>query len=326
MADNINLFQEDNDLIAHEDILAWENLATSWLFNFNSAQTRANYRRAIQYFFKFCMKHPQAVTQNDILQFRYDMDAKEYSQSTINQRLAALSSFYSAAVEKLLCETNPVDGVRRKAINPYGKATFLEGEQDLELLATVDRETIKGKRDYAILLIFLTTAVRVDAVARLRMHDFRQQGNIIYMQYMNKGGEVVEKKLQTVVVEALIAYLDTRPDLQDESPVFIASVAGKRGIQNLHGEQATEKPLSSRSIQRLVQAYANKAYGKGHGITPHSLRHTAAMNAITSGASVIEVSRLLRHKNMRVTTIYVQHVSDKADEAISEKLARRYLD
>jgi integrase len=158
------------------------------------------------------------------------------------------------------------------------------------------------------------------------MRDFRQQGDQIYMQYQNKGGETVEKKLQPIVISALIDYIETRKELSDSSPVFVADGAGKRGIAHLHGEQSEEKKLSSRSIQRMVQHYADLAFGEGHGITPHSLRHTAAMNAITGGASVIEVSRLLRHKNMRVTTIYVQHVSDKADEAVSEKLARRYSD
>ena len=156
------------------------------------------------------------------------------------------------------------------------------------------------------------------------MKDFRQQGDTAFMQYKNKGGEIVEKKLQPLLIAALVEYLDTRSDLLPDSPVFVASDLGKRGIEHLHGQQESEKLLSSRSIQRMVQDYADLAFGQGHGITPHSLRHTAAMNAITNGASVIEVSRLLRHKNMRVTTIYVQHVSDKADEAISEKLARRY--
>jgi integrase/recombinase XerC len=321
-----NIFNPDEQISEQHAYHAWHKLATDWIFNFNSARTRDNYRRAVQFFFQFCRLSPTEVSHQDVLQWRYDMEAQEYSQSTINQRLSALAAFFRAAVEKELREDNPVDEVKRKAVNPYGKATFLEGEQDQRLLDMVDRSTAKGKRDYAILLTFLTTAVRVDALANLRMSDFRQQGDQIYMQYRNKGGETVEKKLQPIVIAALIEYLDTRSELSDASPVFVADGAGKRGIDHLHGKQTQALPLSHRSIQRMVQHYADRAFGAGHGITPHSLRHTAAMNAITSGASVIEVSRLLRHKNMRVTTIYVQHVSDKADEGVSEKLARRYSD
>lgn len=324
MTQAINFFSDDDKLSSSEAFDPWRKLASDWLFNFNSARTRDNYRRAILFFFRFADLHPEAVSQSDVLRFRYQMEKEEYSEGTINQRLVAVSSFFAAAVERNLRTDNPADGVKRKTVNPYGKATFLEEEQDLQLLQAVDRFTAKGKRDYAILLIFLTTAVRVDAVANLRMKDFRQQGDTVYMQYRNKGGEIVEKKLQPTVIAAIVDYLDTRSEITEDSPVFVATENGKRGIQHLHGQQEGEKLLSSRSIQRLVQEYADQVFGKGHKITPHSLRHTAAMNAITSGASVIEVSRLLRHKNMRVTTIYVQHVSDKADEAISEKLARRY--
>jgi site-specific recombinase XerD len=324
MTQAINFFTDDDNLSSSEAFDPWRKLATDWLFNFNSARTRDNYRRAVLFFFRFADLHPEKVSQSEILRFRYEMESHSYSEGTINQRLAAISSFFALALERGLRADNPADGVKRKTVNPYGKATFLEAEQDLQLLQAVDRATAKGKRDYAILLIFLTTAVRVDAVANLRMKDFRQQGEMIYMQYRNKGGEVVEKKLQPTVIAAIVDYLDSRSEMTQESPVFVASENGKRGIQHLHGLQEGEQLLSSRSIQRMVQDYGDQVFGKGHGITPHSLRHTAAMNAITSGASVIEVSRLLRHKNMRVTTIYVQHVSDKADEAVSEKLAKRY--
>ena len=324
MTQALNLFTDDDNLSSEAAFDPWRKVASDWLFNFNSARTRANYRRAVLYFFYYNNLHPKDVSQSDVLRFRYLMEEERYSEATINQRLAAVSSFFALAVERGLRADNPADGVKRKAVNPYGKATFLEEEQDLKLLNVVDKTTAKGKRDYAILLIFLTTAVRVDAVANLRMKDFRQQGETAFMQYRNKGGEVVEKKLQPLVIEAIVDYLDTRSELTPDSPVFVASEAGKRGIAHLHGQQDGEKLLSSRSIQRMVQEYGDLVFGKGHKITPHSLRHTAAMNAITSGASVIEVSRLLRHKNMRVTTIYVQHVSDKADEAVSEKLARRY--
>jgi integrase/recombinase XerC len=194
------------------------------------------------------------------------MEGENYSEGTINQRLTAISSFFAAAIARGLRVDNPANGVKRKAVNPYGKASFLEAEQDLQLLQAVDRNTAKGKRDYAILLIFLTTAVRIDAVANLRMKDFRQQGDTAFMQYKNKGGEIVEKKLQPLVIAAIVEYLDTRSDLLPDSPVFVASAAGKRGIEHLHGQQEREKLLSSRSLQRMVQDYGIWLLVRGMGL------------------------------------------------------------
>lgn len=315
---------------ADERASAWQRAALDWLLNFNSENTRRNYRRAINAFFAFCPAAPDVVTQSDVLRYRHALEQAGYDATTINLRLAGLSSFYRFAVGRGLCADNPCDGVKRKAVNPYGKATFLDGQrgQDIELLNSVDRKTEKGRRDYAILLLLLTTAVRVDAVAGLRLSDLRIQGETVYMQYRNKGGEIVEKRLQPVVVRALNDYFDTRPEVSDDSPLFALTARGKRGTRNLFAQSAvvpsTEQPLSVTGIERVVRRYADKAFGPGHGITPHSLRHTAAMNAVMGGASVIEVARLLRHKSLRVTTVYIQHISDKADDSISEKLGRRY--
>lgn len=321
-----DLFFTQHSALDAQHFNAWQQAVLEWLMNFTSARTRKSYRHAVNCFFASCNKPPQEVTTSDVLRYRYEMEDAGYSETTINQRLAGLSSLYRYARERGLRADNPCDGVKRKAVNPYGKATFLDGqqEQDWQLLRVVDRSAVKGKRDYAILLIFLTTAVRVDAVAGLRLRDLRTQGDMVFMQYTNKGGEVVEKRLQPVVVNAIVDYRDTRGELRDDSPLFVMTDHGRRGTINLNGQAMEEKPLTSRTIQKMVKQYADKAFGPGHGITPHSLRHTAAMNAIQSGASVIEVSRLLRHKNMRVTTVYIQHVSDKADDSVSERLSRRY--
>lgn len=82
------------------------------------------------------------------------------------------------------------------------------------------------------------------------------------------------------MVEAIIEYLDSRNELTENSLVFVVTEAGKRGIQHLHGYQDSEQFSSSRSIQRIVQDYADKAFGKSHKITPHSLKHTAANRKI----------------------------------------------
>jgi len=143
MTQAINFFTDDDNLSNEVAFDPWRKLASDWLFNFNSARTRDNYRRAILFFFRFVDLHPEAVSQSDVLRFRYIMEGENYREGTINQRLAAISSFFAAAIERGLRADNPANAVKRKAVNPYGKATFLEAEQDLQLLQAVDRNTAK---------------------------------------------------------------------------------------------------------------------------------------------------------------------------------------
>jgi integrase/recombinase XerC len=214
--------------------------------------------------------------------------------------------------------------VKRRAVNPYGKATFMKAEEARAFLAAIDRDTVQGKRDYAIMLLFLTMAVRVGVIATLRFGDFRRQGNRVFMTYTNKGGETVESELDPNTVAAIEGYLVTRKRLSAESPLIVATEAGQLTIANTgHGDG--ERPITARTIHRLVKKYADRAFGKGHGLHPHSLRHTAAMEAAKHG-TVSEVSKLLRHKNTRITTIYLDHVDDSSAYRLTETLGKVFAE
>lgn len=315
---------------------AWQQAAHDWLTNFASPGTRRAYRAAWVDFLRFIGVPPAAVTQSNVLAYRQHLEhspsprtGKPLSANTINQRLSALGSFYTFACARGLLAENPCEGVRRMPVNPYGRATWLDGElqQDLQLLETVDRDSLQGKRDYAILLLFLTTGVRVDAVANLRVDSLRFQGDNLYLTYINKGGESAEKQLEPVTAGAVLGYLEARGERPPEAPLFVATARGKRVMGHLphlaRRQGRGDTPLTARSIEKLVRKYADRAFGPGHGITPHSLRHTAAMNAILEGASVTEVSSLLQHKSIGITTIYL-HATDKAGDRISRKLGQRY--
>ena len=80
-----------------------------------------------------------------------------------------------------------------------------------------------------------------------------------------------------------------------------------------------DQPLSARHIRRSVKKYADAAFGKGHGLHPHSLRHTAAMLASETG-TMRQVMNLLRHSGMRVTSIYLDHLLEQGISEMVETL------
>jgi integrase/recombinase XerC len=307
----------------------WSQAALDWLTNLGSDRTRRAYLEAWNSFLAFTGKDPASVTRSDVLAYRRDLETTPsertgatVSQATLNQHLSAISSFYRFAVERGLRMDNPADGVKRKAVNPYGKATWMQTDEAKQFLAAVPRNTVQGKRDYALMLLFLTTAVRVGVIANLRFGDFRRQGERVFMTYTNKGGETVESELDPLTVAAIEQCLATRQGLAADSPLFTATDAGRRTSVNTgHGD--AERPITVRTIHRLVKKYADRAFGKGHGLHPHSLRHTAAMEAARHG-TVSEVSKLLRHKNTRITTIYLDHVDDSSAYRLTETLGKTF--
>lgn len=310
----------------------WKIAGDDWLQNLRSDRTRRAYSEAWKAFIAFAQVSPDQVTQGDVIDYRRHLETtpspktgKPYTQSTINLHLSALSSFFTFAKGRGLRSDNPADGVGRKAVTPYGKATWLNPKQgeDLRLIDVIDTSTPKGKRDRAIMLIFLTLALRVAEVASLKIGDLRRQGGAVFVTYTAKRGKTRAKQIPEEAVEAIDDYLSTRSELAPASPLFVATDKGREAASRLGRSATGETPLTSRAIADLVRSYCDRAFGSGHGIHPHSLRHTAAVTATVEGRSFTEISALLGHESLAVTTIYLHALERDADE-VSKTLGRRY--
>lgn len=311
----------------------WHQTVFDWLGNLNSPRTRRAYAQAWRDFLAAMdLRHPLEVTHSHVIAYKEYLSTqcsphtgRPYSQTTINLRLSALSSFFAHTRQRGLVDHNPVDGVTRKHVKPYGKATHLNvrrGEHR-RFLDQIDTATLQGKRDYAIMLLFLTTGVRVSVVASAALGDVEQRGSEWVLVYQQKGGETDAARL-TAIMPALGEYLVARGvSLKDaHRPLFVATPRGQRIMQRTGHRTDREKPLSSTTLNNLVRKYARRA--GLDGITAHSLRHTAAMHASQKG-TIGEVSRLLRHKSIRVTTIYLEHVDVDSADRLTDELARDLL-
>lgn len=254
---------------------------------------------------------------------------RPFSQSTVNQRLSAISSFFGFAQGRGLRSDNPVEGVAREAVTPYGRATWLDVEagDDFRLLTVIDPSTPQGLRDKAIMLIFLTLGLRVESVARLKVGDLRRQGEVgAFLTVTAKGGRTFDKRLPAETFKAIDAYLKTRSgDLSPASPLFVATDRGRAAARRLGLDVGDEDPLTARQIANLVKTHCNKAFGPGHGIHPHSLRHTAAKAAEVEGFAVTAISDLLSHRSLNTTVIYM-HATARAGDKVADRLGRRYAD
>lgn len=310
----------------------WEVAVSDWLRNLKSERTRQTYTEAWRDFVGFCGKLPDQVTQSDVIGYKHHLKTdvspktgKPFSQSTVNLRLSALSSFFDFAIERQLRPDNPVNGVKREAVSPYGRATFLDVEagEDIKFLDQIDPSTEQGRRDFALFLLYLTGGFRVSEVASMTYGDLRRQGRRLFVTYSRKGGVTEETVLADEAADALDEYLETRQGLTAKSPLFVAGEKGKAAARAIGRYGADEKPLTPRAIRYLVKTYADKIFGAGHGLRPHSLRHTAAQALLHEGGTLAEVSRLLKHSNVGITTIYL-HSTVKSDGKSAGLLGRRY--
>lgn len=306
------------DLILHTDNWLslehresdWRRLHLLWLSSYKSQNTQRNYSTAWHELGAFLnWLTPDQIHQEHIRAWRLLL-MQQYDDTTVNLFLSGISSFYRfvQAHYPIIGLENPVKGVKRLPVNPYGKATYLRDDQDMQLLESLEGDSLDDRRDYAMVLFFLTTGIRVSAVTDANISAFRKQGDKVFFVYTNKGGTTDTKEIPPYTYAAITAYLEMRGKLRKTAPLF--EYNGNR--------------MHPRHVQRIVQRRCDAVFGKGHGITPHSLRHTAAMNAQRLNSSIADISSLLRHKNLRVTMIYLSHVDKSAGDEVSKRLADRY--
>lgn len=156
------------------------------------------------------------------------------------------------------------------------------------LLASGDRRTLVGRRDYAILLLLSRLGLRAGEVAALTLEDLDWSSGERLVP--GKGGRYDRLPLAVDVGEAIVSYLRRRPRV-DSRALFLQVLAPAGAI-------------SSGAVSGNVRSACKRA---GLALVgSHALRHTAATEMLKCGASLPEIGEVLRHREQKTTAIYAK--------------------
>jgi len=173
----------------------------------------------------------------------------------------------------------------RKTSLPKG----LAAPQVRAVLASADRRTTTGRRDYAVLLLMLRLGLRACEVAALTLDDVDWVIGEIVVH--GKGGGLSRLPLPTDVGEALAGWLRRRRRDLAIRALFVTS-------------RAPYRPTSAQVIRGIgARALRSAGVSVGGG---HRLRHTAATQMLRRGASLSEIAHVLRHRHVDTTAIYAK--------------------
>jgi integrase len=225
----------------------------------------------------------------------------EPSPATYNQRLAILSSFYQfAAARGLLDIPNPIARVERRPVQAYAEARALDAGDVRQRLAELDRSQVEGQRDYAVLLLALTTGRRLSEIAALQWGDVAVRGGQVTIHVRRgKGGKRFSDTLARPVAEALLTYL-----------------AAAHGPLKALRDDVALWGVTARTLQRICE----KHLGTGRF---HALRHTFAHELEGAGAKVSEIQAKLGHSSLATTGRYLAALNS-AENPYADDLAARF--
>lgn len=288
--------------------------AIEWFANKRNPNTRRAYERDVGDFTGFVgITDPhelRLVTRAHVIAWRKSLEAQGQRPPTIRRKLSAISSLFRYLCEANAVAHNPVNGVERpKANNNEGKTPALGRDQVKRLLKAPPADTLKGKRDRAILSTLLFHGLRREELCRLTIGDIQSREGVVHFRVHGKGDK--ERYLPV--------HLSTQRLIQD----YLA-MAG-------HGDDvrgALFRPVRNNRTGNLDRAldpgsvYQNvvKKYGAETGLSVevkdlcvHAMRATAATNALANDADIAKVQEWLGHANVSTTRLYDRRKSKPED-------------
>lgn len=236
---------------------------------------------------------------------------RQVTPATFNLRLAIVSSFYVYYAKKAILTgqavINPIQAIDRHKVQAYGRAMPLSVKAVKAALKAVDRSTLQGKRDYAMLWVFISTGRRLNEVAAMTVGDLLLGDQIVVTFPHCKGGKSMSDRLEKKPTEYLIQWLSAYYGTADllalpkDTPVWVSLSRRNYG-----------KPLGAPSTADICE----KHFGTGK---VHTLRHTFAVMMQDAGASISEIQHRLGHSSAATTSIYLEQLH-AADNPFAGKL------
>jgi site-specific recombinase XerD len=326
LAQNTALQVRESDLQ-----VALRSAVSLWAFATTSESERRadllrDKQRIVLRFFREVGKLPSEVEPGDVQQWLKDLEGKGIKPGTTYQHACLLSSFYSWAIRDpeigQHIRGNPARLARPKAPKPYQTESVkaMSDEEVQSLVGIVRRRALQGdivgKRDYALLLLYLATGLRRSEVISLRGKDVHLDETLI-LAYRAKGGDYRSREVrESQVKEALLNYLAASGRmhaLKTDAPLWTRhDRAGKPG-----------EALTSHCFVKNLKKYAIEAGVKDFHL--HRTRHTFARIVSEFTGDITATQNALDHQNRSTTRVYVQRIAVKSD-FYSNEISKRWSD
>lgn len=247
-----------------------------------SARTIELYSMVLERFSKSFS--PETATAGDIRLFLLSIQEGR-KPATVHIYYRSLKTFYNWSVNERLIKESPMVNIKpprlpKVLIHPFNT-------QDIEnLMLLCAGPKFLDLRNRAMFLMFLDTGVRLEEISRIQLIDIDFNNETI--RIMGKGSKGRLVRIGKTTQKALLRYLLTR---KDEYP----------------GLWLTEehRPMTAKGIKTCVRRYCKIAVTSGARPSPHTFRHTAAINYLRNSGDQFTLQIMLGHSTLEMTRRYV---------------------
>jgi site-specific recombinase XerD len=284
---------------------------TAVLNTLGSPESQRSYRFAIDDFIAWYCSEPRlAFNKTVVLRYRMQLEARRLSASTINVRLAAVRRLAYEAADSGLLSPELAASIRRvRGPKKLGVriGNWLTASQGKALLSCPGENSVRGKRDHAMIALLLGCGLRRSELVHLTCeHLQRREEHWVLVDLVGKGGHV-----RTVPVpEWVKASIDVWSATSNIKTGRLFRCVNKTG--SIWGLGITEKV-----VWCMVRECALRA--KIERLAPHDLRRTCARLCHEAGGELEQIQFLLGHISVQTTERYLG-CKQRLRDAVNDKI------
>lgn len=278
-----------------------ENFVTYLKSEEKSEATIRVYVRNVGYFLDYVGKNDVDVTAMDVISWKESLISKGNSSATVHQYLASIKTYYDFLETIDLVEKNPVAKI--KPVKVKNKEKHYMNQSMVQ--AMLDKTT--NDRDYAIVLTFVTTGIRVGELINITLVQYEEMKNngVNYIKTIGKGNKEHKVFFNTHMIEAIDKYIRTFRNTRrviSTDKLFVSHWGGQI--------------FSNRLSETLKTIARNAGIPFWEDICNHALRSACASIMSDNGAAVATIRDVLNHASIVTTNRYIKTAENSVEDAI----------
>lgn len=241
-------------------------------------------------------------SEDTVISYIKNLIKKSYSIESILRKISSISVYYDYLIKEKIIDKNPVLLID-KPKKWFKLPDFLNEDEILKILDTVDKSTPHGFRDYIIINMLYTSGMRINELVNVEVSNCDFKRGIVRIK--GKGGKERFVPIHKKLIEELNKYLEIRHSYfvkgRDNGYLFLNKFGNK---------------LSREYCWKIVRKYSEMA-GIKKKVSPHVFRHTFATHLLKNGADLRVIQMLLGHSSILTTEIYTQLDDDSLRHSLS---------
>ncbi|MBC7195398.1 MAG: site-specific tyrosine recombinase XerD [Caldisericia bacterium] len=265
-------------------------------FSKNTIESYKNDLEDFKEYLELINKKPEELDKKTAFDYLIYLSRKKLKPSSLRRKISSIRSFYKFLIKEELIDRDPTLDLTFPK-NEKKLPQVLTVQEIERLINIIPNNSLKGKRDRAIIELLYSSGLRVSEIINLKIKDIDFNNN--YLKCFGKGSKERIVPFGELAKSYILDYLEER----DKYKIFSEYLfVNKRGDK-----------LLRQQINNFLRIYSKKAKLKKK-VHPHMLRHSFATHLLERGADLRSVQELLGHVDISTTQIYTHLTKDYLKE------------